>query len=284
MAESDDFFAATDVADVDSEQQTGPTDEQVVEQAFDEGVNQSLGLKDEGIAENQAEQPAPALIAGMTEDELKALLDKAKLVDQLQGEFTQFRDKAFGTIGNLKQQLGELSQSRAGQAQVSADSFKALTDYFGDDSLAQALAQDLSGISIGGGQPVDIDAVLNERVSQIQIEFEKKLLSFSHPDWQDIAATDESGAFTNPEFVTWVNSLKPEAKQVVLDSYDAVSLSRALSSFKDWRSKKAESAAQKEHRLQDAIQPGGRSGPATKSSEDYFSQGLKKVISQRGMR
>lgn len=261
--------------------------ERQAEEQFEAGVNRSLGIVEEPEVED-----VKSLFAGMSEDELRDVFEKAKQVDEINHNLKKTREDAFGRIGSIEHQLKQLNQQRAGVAPISKDTFKALTDYFGDDGeVANALAQDLSSVHFGGGapQPVDISAIMatiEDRTKALSSDFETKFLTFHHPDWEElvIAARDENGvptAYTD-EVLEWQKTLKPEAVERFNNSENGLELANAMTKFKEWRTRKAEANERNKLRLESAILPTkGSTRHNTAASDDAFNQGLKKVISQR---
>lgn len=272
MDHNEAFFASTEPEQLDDEQTVSePSPEKEVEQAFEEGLNQSLGLENE--EQPQTVEEVKQLIAGMTEDELKEAIEKARQVDELQQRLSQLNDKAFGTIGQLKQELNALKQQGVGKPKITPEAFKALTEYYGDEELTNALVDGLSQIEFSAPQPVDIEAKVNEKLDEARKEFERKLLTIQHPDWQAIADSED--------FQGWTRTLAPEAQEVLQTTWDGVTLANAFSAYKEWRNKKTEAEKKKQERLESAIQPSIGSSRQAPSADDYFNQGLKKVIAQR---
>lgn len=293
------LFESNENLDVDSaetEQSAQQALEQASAQDFTAGLHQTLGIdepKVDATPPSANTENAKTLIAGMSEDELKAVLEKARQVDVLQERLTKTHDTAFGKIGHLEQQIRQLAaqtQEHSAQRpnqQLTKDSFSKLAAYMEDEDFAAALAEDLSALQLGGSAPapqIDWDAInqsIDQRILHISSqfdtatdannkEFEKKLLTIQHPDWKDIIAGDEYGA--------WKATLSPEAQETLDNSWDGTLLGNAFTKFKDWRNKKAENAQKKQQRLENAITPGRGGSGANQSANDDFNQGLKKVL------
>lgn len=221
--------------------------------------------------------PANHLIAGMTDDELKVVLGKAKRFDELDERLTKTHDTAFGRMGNLEQQFRELQQTRLAAvtpSQLSVDSFKSLNDYFGDTEIGTALANDLAQLQLGSSQVthagIDEQRYSND-IAQMRNDFEEKLVSVVHPDWREIK--------TSQDFGDWYGSLDQRSQAVIASSYKSEDVTRALTSYKTWRDQKVTSQQQKQARLENALplpSGGGRNGrQASTSYEDAFNQGMK---------
>ncbi len=274
-------FESSETFELPDEQETkSPTAE---DQAFEDGVNSSLRI------EPEIKEEVKTLIAGMTEEELKEVLDKARRVDEINERLTKTGDKAFGKIGQLEYTLNQLKQARESKP-ITKESFKHLEEYLGEDNeMTEALARDLSELQLGGSaQVIDYDAI-NSRVGtqleEISKSFEQKILAVSHPDWQEITIKeyDSNG---NPvfhdEFLAWTNTLNDKAKDTVFNSNDGLELSRAFTSYKDWRKKKADYEHNKQQRLDDAIRPrGGAPSKTTSTVNDPFYAGLNSVMNRQ---
>lgn len=252
---------------------TDPVDEPVIDDGnneFTAGLNSVYGVEE--AQEIATEEIAVNLIAGMTEAEVTALLDKARLVDSLNERLTSTHDRAFGRIGSLEQQIGELKAARQANP-VNKESFKAIMAYFDDDQVAEALAQDLSNLNMGAPIVPEVDyeaiaQIMNDRIGEVSKEFEVKLLTIQHPDWRDITQTEQYGQ--------WKATLSEQAQEILANSWDGQVISTALTTFKKWGAAKEEAAATKAKRLEDAVQVQGNT--RKRASEDEFMAGMKKVL------
>jgi len=274
------MFESTEVIEdvEDEEVQTTPSEPQE-DVHFQEGFSAITGDKEE-----EAVQPDPVkeeLIGGLSKADFDAIVEKANRVDELNDRLRQVSDKAFGSIGNITQQLSQLKQNQPQpRTDISKDAFKALTEYYGDDSLAEALANDLREIGLiqtASAAPAysqeDFTAALAERTEELERSMNMKLLSLKHPDWEE---TKDA-----PEFKGWAATLPESDQELLYNTWDPLVLSKAFDNFKSWNNKKAEVEDKKKARLEAAMLPtGGRSG-ANDSTEDYFNQGMNKVLKGR---
>ena len=258
-SEFDDF---TSIEEPEEEQLEAATDEEIIEEAFEQGLAKTL---------NEQAEEKPTVEPEKPEYNIQELISKANRVDDLEQQLTKLHDKAFGTIGQLKQTIDELKTQKVGRPQVTKDSFKALAEYFDDDAIAEAIATGFSNIEYA--QPVNVDERINQVRAEMQDQFELKLLTVAHPDWEEIKGAEE--------FSAWIGTLKPEAQETLNKSRDSTTLIKALNQFKTWRNGKQETEAKKQARLENAI-PVSNGQVVAKQSEDYFNQGMKKVLSQRG--
>lgn len=223
-------------------------------------------------AQVDEQQPAeeaqpPVLIAGLTEDQLKAALLKVGQVDELNGQLR----KAFGRMGELQGHIQQLQKSGSGGVKLSADKLKRLSSEFPE--MAQMIAEDLSeALGSGGGpafDPSQVDQLVSERLTaaeeKIQKEMEKRWLTRQHKDWQQVVASDD--------FNLWVqNVLTEEEAEQFVNSWDAEYVSEKLSEFKRWNQQSIDakrSKEEKQKRLESAVTPSGtRSEPNATMTED----------------
>lgn len=275
LFESTDTFEEEPITEPAIEQENQEDDNE-----FDSGVNQAFGVDPEVKPEPEPE-PEVKLFAGMTEDELKGIVSKAKQVDELNERLKKTHDTAFGRIGILEETVKALRQTKSQQPQVSKESFKALAEYLGDDNdeMLEALVKDFSQLQLGG-ESADTVAMLesineqvNVKVDELNKSFEKKLLTLQHPDWETIKETEE--------FAEWHKTLKPDDADTLFNIWDGTVLATAFTKFKQWKVKKEEFAAKRQKRLEDAVLPKGIQGTSKPNLDDDFNQGLKKVIGNR---
>lgn len=255
------------------EQEAAPV--QSDDDAFMAGFNQANGIEPE--AKENKPEPEPEskqLIAGMTEDQLKELLEKAAEVDKLREQ----QAKVFGSLGSLKQSIDQLrNQPRptATAVQVTKEKLKRLSETFPE--MAEMIAEDLNGV-LAGGAPASVDPAqfeelveqkLSTKLQQTQQQFEARVLSVMHPDWKTVVPS--------PEFNQWKQSLPEEVREELDSSWDAEFIGSKLSEFKDWKSKTAASQQAKQRRLEAAIAPRGSAQPPAQSDDDAFIAGFKQA-------
>ncbi len=266
------LFASQEV--VPEEIKKEPTFDEVITENFEEGVAQSLA-EDSGESLPVKKEEWN----GISEDEYKSISAKASKVDDIEAKYQQLHDKTFGTIGQLKHDINTLKQFNQERkpttaTPVSKESFKSLAEYLGDEDMTEALAKDLSALQLGSGQGVsseDFDAKLAQKTAELNIEFDKKLLSLQHPNWEKTKDTDE--------FSAWKGTLSNEAQDTLMSTFDVHTLIQAFNSFNSWQNKKSDAETKKQQRLEDAVQAtDGRSRGAKAASDDYFNQGLKKAL------
>lgn len=242
--------------------------------AFEAGFNEAKGIEPPPAPEPEPEPAPKQVIAGMTEEQVKALLEKAAEVDKLREQ----QAKVFGSLGSLKQSIDALRNQpkpTATQVQITKDKLSRLGQMFPE--MAEMLAEDLNGVLTGGAAAAvdtskfeqEFEQKLQTKLEATQQQFEAKVLTLMHPDWKQIVAADEFGK--------WKQSLAPEVMAELDSSWDAEFIGSKIAEFKDWKSKTATSQQQKRSRLEQAITPRGTPNPPAMTDDDAFIRGFKEA-------
>lgn len=223
------------------------------------------GFTGQEIQPPAAEEP---IYARITQSEYEALLAKQD------ANAAQF-DKAFGHIGNFKQTLDDLKKSTEGrtQAPISVEAFKELEEDF--PTLAEKIVNGLNKVSLPqSAQAFDQEAIEQtaQRIAQQTIDsviptFELKILKARHPDFADIAKSDE--------FSQWLDS-RNEDKEKVFASNDSDYVSSVLSEFKARKPPSTPASSTRTRQIQAAVTPKS-SGVSTSSTVDHFEAGFQSM-------
>lgn len=255
-----------------------PTEADIYEQGFNEGLGEA---GDANTPKPESQEVPKRFYETVTDDEFKAVFDKAKQYDALNDRVKKDQNETFGRIGSLEQSLKQISDMKPTPVPVTKDAFKHLSEYFGDDDneLVVALAQDLAQMQLGIPlmPNIDLEARFADEQSrieqrqqefaqqqdQLRREFEVKLVDMQHPDWREISQSDE--------FNGWLNTLKPDDKKTLETAWDGIVIARGISKFKDWQAKKADYETQKNQRLEANIPLNGSGGsrPQPNFDSDY---------------
>lgn len=277
-------------------EQTAEQLQQNEQAAFEAGYSQASGEEQPPVAEAPVEsepvQEEAEVAEGTTaeEDEIAGLpvskvreylADVAEMKRQL-AESEQHRDRLYGSLGSLKQQLQELAskpvQANAGGVKLTANTFKRLSGEYPE--LANLLVEDLSDTVFEPGvQPpafdvAQLEPMLTQRdaalADSISRKYEARLLALAHPDWKATA--------TSTEFKLWKDMQDPEVRQTLETSWDSQVLGEGLQAFKDWRAQQQAKTVSKKQRLERAIQPSGVPATSDTATEyDAFLQGFKQA-------
>jgi hypothetical protein len=257
---------------VESQEQAAPPQDDAA--AFEAGFNQAQGIQ--APEPEPAPPPEPALIAGMTEEQIKEAVAKAAEVDKLKEQ----QAKLFGTIGNFKQTLDQLKSApkpTAAQVQLTKEKFARLSKDFPE--MAELIAADLNEALQGaavGADASQFEGVVQQRVSsavdqvktEIQQQYEAKLLAIQHKDWRQVV--------TSNEFAQWTQTLPEDVRNELGSTWDSTFLGDKLTEFKAWKQQSATSAQTKQKRLEAAITPKGTPTTGSNQSEyDAFVSGFK---------
>lgn len=210
------------------------------------------------VAEVEAEQAKEELrIAGYTESEIKILLEKASNYDKLEKDLTQTRDRLYGIVGNLKQQI-EGRQS----VKLTGAGLKRFAQEYGEDA-ANLLAEDLAEF-ITQGQPApsitqdDINTLLQERLNQafagVGANVEERLLTMAHPDWKTVKDASE--------FRTWLTTKPANYQKTANETEDALQLASVFTDYKSWKTEAQAVQERRQKRLEQAVAPEGTSARA----------------------
>lgn len=238
-----------------------------------EGMQDQQQIEDEAFAAEMAdgEPPAPAedaepevaevehqeearqeVIAGYTEDEIRAALEKAKETDALRADLAQVRKALETTNGTYGNKLAQLQQSIASLSQgseFSPEDFEDLARVLDMPELTEAMVKGLNkrrkpaqAETAPQINPEVIDRLVTERVKQVEdrvIQSEQnaeiKALTRVHPDWKDVAQS--------PDFSKWAQStLTPQQFHELNNSWDADLVSSRLTEFKAHRDKQNKAA------------------------------------------
>lgn len=256
---------------------------------FDKGLAETI-RSDAGVEES----PEMAkLIAGLTEDELKVVFDKARQVDDINERLTKTHDRVFGKIGQLEQSFKQLSETKQPVEQhqpveITKENLANLSEYFEDEAVIEAFVKDLNKINFGGSHVVqqapEIDFTpVNDQLTEIKNTFETKLLYLAHPDWFELTVKEydenKNPVYTD-DFIAWKQSLPPEGREILDTSADGLVLAKAYTEFKNWRAKKADFADKKKQRLEASVRPSGvgSSNKQELQAESSFKAGLRSVL------
>jgi hypothetical protein len=195
--------------------------------------------------------------------------------EQIRELFEQNNQRLFGKIGEINREVKRLealaqssAQPREAQPiQVTAEMFSNMREEFGED-FANALARDLSQIPLqqqGGVDQSQIDIILEQRVAQIENNFEMKLVAREHPDWESIAQSQD--------FTGWKNQLPADIQDRLDTTWDSGFISAAISAYKRDKALYQEQQSKKNQRLEAAVMPKSTGG-FDENYEDDFEAGF----------
>jgi hypothetical protein len=224
-------------------------------------------------AEAQAEAPEPsAEVAGVTQEQLTAMLAKLPKIDEVENMTASEMRKVYGKLGEFNRTLQELQKASAEHkpsVKLTSTSFKRLSEEYPE--IAEILAADFndSGVSGGSNDVSQLEPLVTQRVAQVQDQLQKEmqtnLLTIQHRDYLSVVQSDD--------FKVWMQTIPAEDQEKIGNTWDAMYLGEKISSFKEWRDKKTESSMNRKQRLERAITPKGlqqKAQQAALSEQDGF--------------
>ena len=229
---------------------------------FSEGFDDSIGEPSiEDIAEVVAQHPS------LSEDQVRELFEHNN--QRIYGKFGEVQ-REVKRLEALAQQSMQYREQPSAPREFTADSFSNMREEFGDD-FAQALARDLSKLPLQSQQGINqqqIDLIVSQKMDQLKNDFEIKDVARQHPDWKDVANSDD--------FQGWKSQLPAEVQDRLNNSWDASFVSASITAYKrdkdlHQQSLKAEASARqketnkKQRLLENAVMPRSSGG----SSDDY---------------
>lgn len=263
--EQEDAAFTAGFADARGEQPPAEAEPEVTPDAQEEPAPE---VQEEEPKPQEQEETPPELFAGLTREQLMESLAKAAKAE----EETR---KAFGKIGELQRTIQGLQQSGNGQAvEITKEDFEDLAEDYPD--LAEKIARGLNGkLKVGAAaqapafDPSEFDSRIEAAKQELEQKYEMKLLGLQHPDWKDVASSND--------FQVWKGT-QPQEVQLELDnSWDAAFLSNALTQFKGWRDQSKQIKQERSSRLEAAVTPQGAPAKAGLNEDDAFQAGWKAV-------
>lgn len=234
----------------------------------DDGRSES---DDSGKESTPASEPAAeeAVFAGMTEPQIKMLLERAARVDAIEEQL----QKAHGKIGELNRTMMNL-QSRPAeptpQAPASVDDefineFEAQFPEFAPavEARARRIAQEVMSQAQSGGVPVSAD--------EIGKQVNLAVMDATNPGWREtVQSTD---------FSLWIATQPDDVRQTYATTWDHGALGKIVSGFKQHQAAGAVRTNKSKQRLEAALTPESRGGRITHaiSDEDAFAAGFESV-------
>ena len=268
--------------------------EAAFESAFQGGANADKPA--EVVVEVVAETPEPAKaekaeeVAEVTKAEEAAPTAPTQKPDEdLRSELR----KLHGKVGDLNDKLLQAlkpKETEGKPAVLSGVELKRTLAEFPElaNLLTEDLGEALKGISPGAVDPQQVEALVNERVSnrvnQEIAQLRRDQTLDVHPNWiKDLWVTDANGTPTNQRtesYTAWLKTM-PEADQVAFEKSNNPSfVNRKLTDYYAWQTKTAKAATEKQDRLKAAITPQGvaKTGPQTISEEDAIKKAFEEAF------
>lgn len=231
----------------------------------------------EPAAEAQAPAPEPEFVQ-LTKAEYEQFRAGLSSVDEIKAQTQSQFNKAFGTIGGLKQAIDRMTQS--GAVELSAEDFAELEEDYGAD-LATKLRTSLQK-ALGKGRPI-VDAQPEPKQQQAEPEtsrldaiqaqlIDSRLDEVVDGDWRKEVNTET--------FKQWMAKQSDDVKALGASesARDAAAMLRRYMKDKNQPPPAPPKPSQRQRVLQAAVNPSSRAVPASAPMEDDpFDQGFKAV-------
>lgn len=225
-------------------------------------------------AEPEADKP---VLAGLSESQIKTLLERASRVDAIEDQLR----KAHGKIGELNGKLQDFASHKgqptqaAPAAPVDDEELAAVErDYPEFAKLAEArarkiVAEMLPGQSAASGQSAeDVRAEVNRDMQML-------LMDTLHDGWRDTVQSQD--------FSLWIATQPQEVQQRYATTESAKELAGILKSFTTTRETQQDRSARNKQRLEAALTPSGAASKTqhAPSADDEFAAGFYSVRPKR---
>ena len=254
-----------------------PPAEEAADEDQDLANADTSAVIDEEAAPADEEDQDPADDAGEDPEEVDEEAERERLATLL-GELPTLQERSQMTEQQIRQlngKIGEINRIVEGlqdrpAATVTKESFKRTLAEFPE--IAETLAEDLAGLSIGG-QSVDVDPIVQERVQaatqKIERSMELKLLGMVHKDWKQVTASDG--------FKKWVTTLPEDQQTELANSWDSSYIADKLTEYKEFSKAQQQQATTRNQRLAGALLPKTRTVPkrTLATEEDGFNAAFR---------
>ena len=220
--------------------------------------------------DGSGEEDAP-VFAGLTESQLKSILERATRVDAIEDQLR----KANGKIGELNGTLQEIQRRRPTQHAPADDlddeqiaEFESTFPEFGPavEARARKIAQEVMQSQQAQGQhdPEEISKQVNLAV-----------MNTTHKGWQQTTASDD--------FKLWIASQPPDVQQTYQTTWDAQELGGIVTAFKSRQQAASARSTKSKQRLEAALTPDGRSSKVVHAvtEQDAMQAGFDAVRTPR---
>ena len=236
-------------------------------------AEKDISADDDSGEEDQAddEEQEEPVFAGLTESQLKSILERATRVDAIEDQLR----KANGKIGELNGTLQEIQRRRPTQHAPADDlddeqisEFESTFPEFGPavEARARKIAQEVMQSQQAQGQhdPEEISKQVNLAV-----------MNTTHKGWQQTTASDD--------FKLWITSQPPDVQQTYQTTWDAQELGGIVTAFKSRQQAASARSTKSKQRLEAALTPDGRSSKVVHAvtEQDAMQAGFDAVRTPR---
>ena len=233
------------------------------EQAPDEQQSEAAEQPETPEAKQELEEEKPVL-AGLTESQIKTLLERASRVDEIEKQLRH----AHGKIGELNGSLKELKTAKQPTQSAPAEqSDESFSDFERDFPEVARLARKTVEDHLKAQQPAQPQVQQGDYQKDIQLA----LMDTLHDGWRD--------AVQSQDFSLWLATQPEDVQQTYHTTESAKVLGSVINGFKDWQKSAQSRSAKSKQRLEAALTPNGNPSRVTQapSADDEFSAGFYSV-------
>lgn len=226
--------------------------------------------------------PEPKYVQ-ITEEQWKALSDKAAKIDQVEQSTAKQLKTAFGKMGSFEDVLKKLqTETPAGESvEIAEEDFAEFKEQYPELAEIQLKALNKALGKFKGTGPEAIEKIVAHRFEEVTTrvnQTSKDVLAVVFPDWESDVKT--------PEFLQWMAG-QPEDVRALAASDKASEAAKLLRKF--YAAKEAPAATPaptpaatpvpvRKRQIAAAVPPKGDGGaPPSRSEDDDFLEGLRSV-------
>lgn len=262
QAQQDEDFAAGFNSVRPSDDYQPPEEKEVEPEHADDAEPES----DEGSAEPEAtdepEEEKPVL-AGLTESQIKNLLQKVTKVDDFEAQLR----KAHGKIGELQGKLKEFG-TKSQPTQVAPAALD-------DEQLSAFEAEypEFAAVAEARARKIAAEMLQGHATGNVQQDIQTALMDTLHDGWRDVVGSQD--------FSLWLAAQPEAVQQTYSTTENARELGAIVTSFKGWQDGTKSRGARNKQRLEAALTPDGAPSRARQAptAEDEFAAGFNAVRS-----
>lgn len=224
-------------------------------------------------AEPEAEKP---VLAGLTESQIKSLLERSAKVDAIEDQLR----KAHGKIGELNGRLQEFAahkqptQSAPAVPVDDAELAAVERDYPEFAKLAEARARKIVSEMMAGQTPATGPSA-DEIRAEVGRDMQMLMMDSLHDGWRDTV--------NSQDFALWIATQPETVQQTYSTTESAKELAGVLAAFTKSRAPQPDKRTQSKQRLEAALTPSGTPAKASHapSDQDEFMAGFYSVRPKR---
>lgn len=226
----------------------------------------------------KAPEPEAPVMAGLTESQIKTLLERASRVDAIEDQLR----KAHGKIGELNGKLQDFASHKtqptqtAPAAAVDDEELAAVErDYPEFAKLAEARARKIAAEMLQGQTPTAAGPSPDEIRAEVNRDMQMVLMDTLHDGWRDTVQSQD--------FSLWIATQPQDVQQRYATTESAKELAGILGAFKTTRESQQDRSARNRQRLEAALTPSGTASKTqhAPSAEDEFAAGFYSVRPKR---